>query len=328
MTGIRATFAALLGTLLCPLILPGPAWAAETYPSHPIQMIVPFPAGGPADIVGRLYALELSKLSGQPVVVENVSGAAGIIGTQNAARAEPNGYTILFGTTSTIVINQVVMPKVPYDFQRDFTQVGLIANAPHILAIRSTLPAKTAPELIAMAKQEPGKLTFASAGTGSIVQMGGELFKYGAGIDIVHIPYKGGGPATMALLKDEVDMTVNDLSTIKSNIESGKLRALAMAHTSRLKLLPDVPTFIELGLPQIVSSTWWGIAVPVKTPEAIVLKLREYNDAIIRNPAYVARLADMAIDPIVLTPEQTQAFIAGEIDKWKGIATRANIQVD
>ena len=164
-----------------------------------------------------------------------------------------------------------------------------------------------------MAKQEPGKLTFASAGTGSIVQMGGELFKFGAGIDIVHIPYKGGSPATMALLKDEVDMTVNDLSTLKGNIESGKLRALAVAHTSRLKLLPDVPTFI---------------AVPVKTPQAIVLNLRDSNDAIIRNPAYVARLADMAIDPIVLTPEQTKAFIAGEIDKWKSIAAKANIQVD
>ena len=328
MTRIRATLALLLGSLLCPLIAPGPARAAEPYPSHPIQMIVPFPAGGPADIVGRLYALELSKLSGQPVVVENVSGAAGIIGTQNAARAEPNGYTILFGTTSTIVINQVVMPNVPYDFQRDFAQVGLIANAPHILAIRSSLSARTVPELVTLARREPGKLTFASAGTGSIVQMGGELFKFGAGIDIVHIPYKGGGPATMALLKDEVDMTVNDLSTLKSNIESGKLRPLAVAHTSRLKLLPDVPTFIELGMPQIVSSTWWGIAVPAKTPEAVVRKLREYNDAIIRNPAYVDRLADMAIDPIVLTPEQTQAFIAGEIDKWKNIAAKAHIRVD
>ena len=132
----------------------------------------------------------------------------------------------------------------------------------------------------------------------------------------------------MALLKDEVDMTVNDLSTLKSNIESGKLRPLAVAHTSRLKLLPDVPTFIELGMPQIVSSTWWGIAVPAKTPEAVVRKLREYNDAIIRNPAYVDRLADMAIDPIVLTPEQTQAFIAGEIDKWKNIAAKAHIRVD
>ena len=328
MTRIRATLALLLGSLLCPLIAPGSARAAEPYPSHPIQMIVPFPAGGPADIVGRLYALELSKLSGQPVVVENVSGAAGIIGTQNAARAEPNGYTILFGTTSTIVINQVVMPNVPYDFQRDFAQVGLIANAPHILAIRSSLSARTVPELVTLARREPGKLTFASAGTGSIVQMGGELFKFGAGIDIVHIPYKGGGPATMALLKDEVDMTVNDLSTLKSNIESGKLRPLAVAHTSRLKLLPDVPTFIELGMPQIVSSTWWGIAVPAKTPEAVVRKLREYNDAIIRNPAYVDRLADMAIDPIVLTPEQTQAFIAGEIDKWKNIAAKAHIRVD
>ena len=324
MIRIRQAIAAVLSLLSLASI----AAVAQPYPSRPIQMIVPFPAGGPADIVGRLYALELSKLAGQPVVVENISGAAGIIGTQNAARAEPNGYTILFGTTSTIVINQVVMPKVPYNFQTDFAQVGLIANAPHILAIRSTLPVASAPELIAMAKREPGKLTFASAGTGSIVQMGGELFKFGAGIDIVHIPYKGGGPATMALLKDEVDMTVNDLSTLKSNIEAGKLRPLAVAHTSRLKPLPDVPTFTELGMPQIVSSTWWGIAVPVKTPDAIVQQLRVYNDTIIRNPAYVARVAEMAIDPIVLTPQETKEFIANEIAKWKSIAAKANIQVD
>ena len=220
------------------------AFAQAPYPNRQLQLIVPFPAGGPTDIVARLYAQQLSKLAGQPVIVENVSGAAGIIGTHNAARAEPNGYTILFSTASTGVINQVIMKNLPYDFQKDFSMIALIANAPHLLVVNANLPIKNLADLIALAKQNPGKLSFASAGAGSIVQMGGELFKYQSGIDILHVPYKGGAPATMAVLKGEVDLIVNDLSTFKAQIEDGKLRALAVAHTSRLKPLSQVPTFI------------------------------------------------------------------------------------
>jgi tripartite-type tricarboxylate transporter receptor subunit TctC len=304
------------------------AFAQASYPSRQLQLIVPFPAGGPTDIVARLYAQQLSKLAGQPVIVENVSGAAGIIGTQNAARAEPNGYTILFSTASTGVINQVIMKNLPYDFQKDFSMIALIANAPHLLVVNANLPVKNLAELIALAKQNPGKLSFASAGAGSIVQMGGELFKYQSGIDILHVPYKGGAPATMAVLKGEVDLIVNDLSTFKAQIEDGKLRALAVAHTSRLKPLPQVPTFIELGMPEMVSSSWWGIAVPVKTSADIQAKLRAWNDTIIANPEYVARLADMAIEPLQMTPAQTQQFLQDELKKWQAVATRANIQID
>ena len=304
------------------------AFAQAPYPNRQLQLIVPFPAGGPTDIVARLYAQQLSKLAGQPVVVENVSGAAGIIGTQNAARAEPNGYTILFSTASTGVINQVIMKNLPYDFQKDFSMIALIANAPHLLVVNANLPVKNLAELIALAKQNPGKLSFASAGAGSIVQMGGELFKYQSGIDILHVPYKGGAPATMAVLKGEVDLIVNDLSTFKAQIEDGKLRALAAAHTSRLKPIPQVPTFIELGMPEMVSSSWWGIAVPVKTSADIQAKLRAWNDIIIANPDYVARLADMAIEPLQMTPTQTQQFLQSELKKWQAVAARANIQLD
>jgi tripartite-type tricarboxylate transporter receptor subunit TctC len=313
--------------LTCSALAPS-AFAQTPYPNRQLQLIVPFPAGGPTDIVARLYAQQLSKLAGQPVVVENVSGAAGIIGTQNAARAEPNGYTILFSTASTGVINQVIMKNLPYDFQKDFSMIALIANAPHLLVVNANLPTKNLADLIALAKQNPGKLSFASAGAGSIVQMGGELFKYQSGIDILHVPYKGGAPATMAVLKGEVDLIVNDLSTFKAQIEDGKLRALAVAHTSRLKPLPQVPTFIELGMPEMVSSSWWGIAVPVKTSADIQAKLRVWNNIIIANPDYVARLADMAIEPLQMTPAQTQQFLQDELKKWQAVATRANIQLD
>jgi tripartite-type tricarboxylate transporter receptor subunit TctC len=316
---------AALASLTC---LSAVAQTADNYPTRPIKMVVPFPAGGPADIVGRLYAQHLNKLAGQPVVVENVVGAAGSIGTNNVARAEPNGYTILFGTTSTMAINEVLMKNLPYNFQRDFAQIGLIANAPHVMVVSPSVSAKNFAEFVALAKAKPGSLKFGSAGVGSIVQMGSEIVKVGADIDVMHVPYKGGGPATLALLTGEIDMTVNDLTTLKGNIDAGKVRVLAVANKTRLKPLPNVPTFTELGYPQIVSSTWWGIAVPVKTPTDIQKKLQAWNDQIIRNPEYVNKLAEMAIDPILMTPSEATAFIAAETAKWRDIANKAKIELN
>jgi len=304
------------------------AFAADDYPAKPIQMIVPFPAGGPADIVGRLYAQHLSAIVGEPVVILNRDGASGSIGTAAAARATPDGYTLIFGTTSTMVINPLVMKQVPYDFWKDFALIGLIANAPHILAVREGLPAKSATELVAMAKRDPGKYTIASSGPGTIVQMAAELFKQEAGIDLLVVPFKGGQPATLALLSGEVGMIINDLTTLKSNLASGKLRALAVAHESRLKVMPEVPTFAELGLPGVVSSTWWGIGVPVKTPGPVQEKLRSATAKILADPDYVARLASMAVEPIVMTAEQANAFVTEEMKKWKAVAASAKIQVE
>lgn len=310
------------------LLMACTAVLAQDYPARPIQMIVPFPAGGPADIVGRLYAQHLSAAVGQQVVVLNRDGAGGSIGTAAAARAAPDGYTLVFGTTSTMVVNPLVMKQVPYDFWKDFSLIGLIADAPHLLAVRDGLPARTAAELVALAKQSPGKYTIASSGPGTIVQMAAELLKHETGADLLVVPFKGGQPATLALLSGNVDMIVNDLTTLKSNLASGKLRALAVAHTARLKLLPDVPTFTELGIPGMVSSTWWGIGAPAKTPDPIQARLRAATAKILADPDYVSRLASMAIEPLVMTPEQSSAFVAGEVRKWKAVVTAAKIQID
>lgn len=297
----------------------------STYPDKPLQLVIPFPAGGPADIVGRLYAQHLSTILGQPVVVENPAGAGGTIGTRTVAKSEPNGRTLLFGTTSTMAINQLIMKNLPYDFEKDFTVLGLIANAPHVLAVRANLPYKDVNELVAAAKKEPNKYTFASSGIGTIVQMGGELFRSEAGIDLLHVPFKGGNPATQALLSGDVDMTVNDMTTLKSFVIDGRLRPLAVAHTERLALLPDTPTFKEVGLPNVVSSTWWGLAVPTETPADIQKVLKEAHNKIIHDPAYKARLEAMAVETFVLSDAEINQFMKGEVDKWSRIVEFANI---
>ncbi len=304
------------------------ALASDGFPQRPVRMMIPFPAGGPADFVGRLFAQHLTDIWGEQVVTDNRAGASGIIGTEIAARSSPDGHTLLFGSTSTFAVNLVIMKNLPYDVFRDFSLIGLVANAPHVLAVREGLPAKNVKELIALAKQQPGKLTFASAGTGTIVQMGGELFKHHAGIDILHVPFKGGAPATIGLLSGEVDMVVNDLSAVLAHVKSGRLRALAAAHTRRLAPLPDVPTFAELGMPAIVSSTWWGIAVPAKTPAAVRARIVAAHNKVLARPEYVERLATLAMEPLVLTPEQTAAFIKRETEKWQKVATAARIRVE
>ena len=291
-------------------------------------MMIPFPAGGPSDFVGRLIAQHLTDLWGKQIVVDNRAGASGIIGTEIAVRSNPDGYTLLFGTNSTFAVNLVLIKNLPYDVFRDLALIGLVAEAPHILAVREGLPAKNVKELIAMAKQQPGKHTFASSGTGTIVHMAGELFKYYAGIDIVHVPFKGGTPATLSLLTGEVDMLVNDLSTLLTHVKSGRVRALAAAHTKRLPPLPDTPTFAELGMPDVVSSTWWAIAVPVKTPPAVQARIVAAQNAVLARPDYSARLAELAMQPLVLTADQANEVIKREIAKWRKVATAANIRAE
>jgi len=304
------------------------AFAAEPFPARPVRMLIPFPAGGPADFVGRLFGLNLTELWGTQVVADNRTGASGIIGTEIAIKSNPDGYTLLFGSTSTFAVNLVLIKKLPYDVFRDLQLIGLVAIAPHVLAVRAGLPAKNVKELIALARAQPGKLTFASAGPGTIVHMAGELFKYHAAIDILHVPFKGGAPATVGLLAGEVDMVVNDLSVVLAHVKSGRLRALAAAHARRLPPLPDTPTFAELGLPGVVSSTWWGIAVPAATPRAVVNRIKAAHDQVLARPEYGERLAGLAMEPLVLTREQTIAFIKLEIDKWQKVATAANVRID
>lgn len=302
--------------------------AAENYPERPVRMIIPFPAGGPADFVGRLYAQNLTDLWGHQVVTDNRQGASGIIGTELAVKAAPDGYTLLFGTISTFVINGILIKNLPYDVSRDLHLVGLVAVAPYVLAVRADLAARSAQELIALAKKQPGKLTFASSGPGTIVHMAAEQFKHQAAIDILHVPFKGGAPATMGLLSGDADMVVNDLTTILTHVKSGRLRVLATAHTRRLRPLPDVPTFAELGLPGVESSAWWGIAVPAKTSRAVMTRVKAGHDKVLARPDYIERLAGVAMEPLVLTPEQTTAFVRREIEKWQKVAAAANVRID
>ena len=301
---------------------------AQPYPARPVRMINPFPAGGPADFVGRHYAQHLAEVWGNPVVTDNRTGASGIIGTEIAVRSAPDGYTLLFGSTSTFAINALLMKKLPYDVSRDLDLVGLVAIAPHVLAVRSDLPARDVKELIALAKKQPGKLTFASAGPGTIVHMAGELFKHQAGIDIVHIPFKGGGAATIGLLGGEVDMVVNDLSAVLVHVKSGKLRSLAAAHPRRLQPLPDVPTFAEAGVPGVESSTWWGMAVPVKMPRALMTRIKAAHDQVLARPVYGERLASLAMEPLALSGAPGAAFIRREIEKWRKVVAAANVRLD
>ena len=306
----------------------GHGWAADDYPTRPVRMMIPFPAGGPSDFVGRLIAHHLTDIWGRQIVVDNRAGASGIIGTETAVRSNPDGYTLLFGTNSTFAVNLVLIKNLPYDVFRDLALIGLVAEAPHILAVRENFPAKNVKELIALAKQQPGQFKFASSGTGTIVHMAGELFKYYAGIDIVHVPYKGGTPATLSLLTGEVEMLVNDLSTLLVHVRSGKMRAFAASHTQRLPPLPDTPTFTELGMPGVVSSTWWALAVPAKTPPAVRARIVAAQNAILARPEYVARLADLAMQPLVLTPAQASDVIKREIEKWRKVAAAANIRAE
>jgi len=320
-----------LMTMLPAVALAAAAWlpssAAAAYPERAMTLVVPFPAGGPADIVARLYAQHLSTLTGQSVVVENPAGAGGTIGTRTAAAAKADGYTLLFGTTSTMAINQLIMNKLPYDFEKDFTVLGLIANAPHVLAVRANFPAADVKELVALAQKDPGKYTFASSGVGTIVQMGGELFRLETSTDLLHIPFKGGNPASLALVSGDVDMTVNDMTTLKALIADGRLRPLAVANDKRLALLPDVPTFAELGLPGVKSSTWWGLAVRSEVPADIQESLRELHTKIVTDPTYKARLAEIAVETLNLPPDEMRAFMAQESEKWKRVVKEANITV-
>lgn len=318
---------ALLGAVTA-LLAAGSTYAAEdSYPSRPVRLIVPFPAGGPTDVVGRLYAEKLTAHWERQVVVDSRPGASGTLGADIVARSNPDGYTVLFGSTSTFAVNRVVLKNIPYDIVRDFAFIGLASNGPHVLMVRNDFPAKTAPELIAMAKKQPGKIRYGSAGTGTIIHMTVELFRLHTGVDIQHVPYKGGAPTVIALLGGEVDLVINDLSVILSHVQSGKGRALAVSNPTRLAPIPNVPTFAELGYPEIVASTWFGVAVPVKTPRAAIARLTDAHRAVVARADYKERLETLAMEPLILTPQQTQAFLKREIDKWQKVVDTAGIKV-
>jgi tripartite-type tricarboxylate transporter receptor subunit TctC len=305
------------------LLLPTIA-AAEDFPTRPIRLIVPFPPGGPNDIIARMVGLRMSEIVKQPVVIDNRGGQAGVLGTDVVAKASPDGYTIAITSASSLAITPS-MEKIAYDPQKDLAPVTLVARVPEMLVVASNVPAKNMDELVALAKAEPGQLNFASAGVGGLPHLAGELFKLTAKIDIVHVPYRGAAPAINDLLGHQVQMTFLDLPVVLPQIKAGNLRPIALGATSRSPLAPDVPTTAEVGMPEILAENWYGMVAPAGTPPAIVDALNRITTEAMADPAVQQKLADQGLTLVPQTPEQFRAFISSETVKWAKVIRDAGV---
>jgi tripartite-type tricarboxylate transporter receptor subunit TctC len=309
-----------LRSLLFPcalLLCAAPAAGAETgYPARPVRIIVNFASGGPSDIVARLVSAKLSELWGKPVVVENVAGFAGNIGAERAAKATPDGYTLLLSGSSPIVINPGLYDRMPYDPLRDLAPVTQICTIPNLLVIHPGVPVKSVEELIRLAKAQPGQLTYASSGSGSATHLGGELFKARAGIDIRHIPYKGTGAIVPDLLGGRVTMTFAATATLLPLVREGRLRALAVASTQRASAIPELPTIAEAGYPGFDTSSWQAVLVPAKTPAALVRRLHQDIVKVLAQPDVRARFSELGMEPVGNSPQELAGIIQSDLVKW------------
>ena len=309
------------------LALLAPGARAQPYPSHPVRMVVPFAPGGATDIIARIVAQRLADRLGQSVVVENKPGAGTTIGNAEVAKAKPDGYTFLFAPTP-FVISQVVYPKLPYDPQKDFAPVSLLATSPFILVVNAAFPARTTAELVAIAKAKPGTVTFASAGNGTVPHLAGELFRLRAGVDIVHGPYKGGGPAIVDLVSGQVPMMFATPIEVSAHVQSGKLRVLGTTSLARLAAMPDVPTLSESGYPDFEVLSFFGVLAPAGTPPEIVDRVAADLAAVMELPDVRERFAQQSAEARVLGPAAFSAFLARERDKWADIVKRSGAKVD
>ncbi|MCC6531070.1 MAG: tripartite tricarboxylate transporter substrate binding protein [Burkholderiales bacterium] len=315
-------------SLLCALaaLAACSAASAQTYPARPIRVIVPFAPGGGTDNLTRIMAPRLSELLGVQILVDNRGGASGQIGTELGARAAPDGYTLVHVDTS-FTSNPSLYSKLPYDSIKDFACISLLASAPVVLIVHPSVPVKSVKDLIALARARPGELNFATGGTGSATHLGVELFKSAANIDLVHIPYKGTGPATVAILSGQVVMTIGGPSSTKPHIDSGRLRAIAVTGEKRNAALPNVPTFTEAGLKGVDSGSYWVSLAPSATPPQTIEALSNAMGKVLRMSEVRERLLNLAFDPIGSTPEQCAANVRGEIDKWAKVVARAGIRL-
>jgi tripartite-type tricarboxylate transporter receptor subunit TctC len=299
---------------------------AQPYPNRPLRIVVPLSAGA-ADTLSRTIAVKLTERWGQPVIVENRPGAGTTLGTDLVAKAPADGYTLLMATFSHAV-NATFYRKLPFDVLKDFAALTLVASAPNILQVHPSVPAKSVAELIAIAKAQPGKLNFASAGNGSSSHLAGELFKSLTGVQIVHVPYKGAAPAMNDLLGGRVEMSFDPLPSSMAHIKAGKLRPLAVTTTTRSRALPEVPTLAEAGVPGYELNGWSGLLVHANTPKDIVRTLNQEIVAIIKAPDISERFAGLGFDIVGNAPEQFQAFIEAEVVKWGKLVRDANIHAD
>jgi tripartite-type tricarboxylate transporter receptor subunit TctC len=298
------------------------------YPSKPVRFIVPFPAGGPLDIVARSIGQDLNKAWGQPVLVDNRPGAGGNIGADMVAKAPPDGYTILMGAVSTHAINVWLYKRLPYDPLKDFAPVTLVTSVPNVLVVHPSVPARNVRELIALAKARKGELNFASGSTGSAGHLAGELFKTMAGVDMVHIPYKGAAPAVADLLAGHVSLMFDNLASALPNIKAGRVRAIAVTTLKRSPFLPELPTISESGLRGFDVGTWFGVFAPAGTPREMVMRLNSDISRALRTPGMKERLAALGAEAMPDTPEAFAAFVKAEMSKYKQIVQASGAKMD
>ena len=299
---------------------------AQDYPNKPIRLIIPFPPGGSNDVVGRMVALQLGERLGRQVVVDNRGGAGGIIGTEAAAKSAPDGYTLLI-----ISIAHAVSPwlyKLQYDPIKSFVPVSILASGPNVLVVNPELPVHSVPELIALAKQKPGELNYASAGIGSFQHLGGELFKLTAGVNIVHVPYKGGGPAMTDVLGGYTKIMFSSLVQTTPFVLNGQLRALGTSGLKRNPALPDVPTIAEAGLPGYEATNWWGVVAPAGTPPAIVEKLHNEIAAVQNSPQTKDQFAAQGADVVQMTSPEFGSFMESEMNKWERVVKQSGMKAE
>jgi tripartite-type tricarboxylate transporter receptor subunit TctC len=302
----------------------GPALAqaqtqAQDYPARPVKIIVPTPPGGPVDIMARITANYLQTALGQAFVIENRAGAGNTIGSKDAAAAVPDGYTLLYSSASGLVIAPLLHPDVGYNPLTDYDPIALVAASSNILVVNPAVPAKTVAELVAYAKANPGKVNFSSGGIGVLPHLIGEMFKSAAGIDIVHVPYKGGGPSINDLVAGNVQMTFESTTVLLPLIKAGKLRALAVTTEKRIPQLPDVPTMAESGYPKVVATAWTGLLAPAHTPAPIIARLNAAINDGLQKPQFLEALAKLTIDPLGGTPADFTAQIKSDAAKWSPI---------
>ena len=324
---MEETAVRLIGNLvigLSLLALPA-AVAADEFPSRQIRLIVPFPAGGPNDIIARVIGQRMSELIKQPVLIDNRGGQGGVLGTDALAKSAPDGYTIAISSAGALAISPS-MEKVAYDTLNDLAPVTLVATVPEMLVVATNVPAKTMAELIALAKSQPGKLNFASSGPGSLPHLAGELFKLTAKIDIVHVPYRGAAPAVNDLLGQQVQMTFLDLPALLPHIKAGSLRPIAVGSPARAPTAPDVPTTAELGLPELRIENWYGMVAPKGTPDAVIATLNRITLQAMADPAVKDKLASQGATLVGDTPEHFRGFIETEIKTWAKVIKDAGVE--
>lgn len=317
----RLLMAAGLATVAMPV-------SSQSFPSRPLRLVVPLAPGGATDIVSRALADKLGSILGQPVVVENRAGAGGTVGSQAVASATPDGYTLLMGTVGTLAVSPSMYRKLPYDTDRDLTPVTLVSSGNFALVVPPTLAATNLRELIELARSKPGELNYGSAGNGSMLHLGMELFNRGAGLKTTHVPYKSSGQLVTALMASEIQLGLPDLPSVLQQIRAGRLRILAVAGASRDPLLPEVPTIAESGVSNAEISSWLGVMAPASTPEAVLGRLNAAVNQALQAPDLVTRLSEAGMRPAGSSIAEFRSFLASERSKWDGVVKAAGVTID